>query len=204
MVRQGQTPFGTVELDDLDRQIIGHLRANARRSYADISRAVGVSEPTARNRIERLVRTGAILTGTRVNPEALGFPVDAMIGIRVDRGRVPEVGEQLAGMEHVAYVAYTTGTFDLLIEAYFQDKERLYDFLNGPLASVEGINDTETWHVLRTGKYNTEWEGENVDGPPLGDGGSRGEDAEKSAEGTSRRRGKGERKRDRRPADVKA
>ena len=101
MVRQGQTPFGTVELDDLDRQIIGHLRANARRSYADISRAVGVSEPTARNRIERLIRTGAILTGTRVNPEALGFPVDAMIGIRVDRGRVPEVGEQLAGMEHV-------------------------------------------------------------------------------------------------------
>ncbi|MBM3148180.1 MAG: Lrp/AsnC family transcriptional regulator [Actinobacteria bacterium] len=167
MVRQGQTPFGTVDLDDLDRRIIGHLRDNARRSYADIARTVGVSEPTIRNRVDRMIRTGAILPKTRVNPEALGFPVDAMIGIRVDRGRMPEVGARLAGMEHVAYVAYTTGTFDILIEAYFEDKDGLYDFLNGPLATVEGINYTETWHVLRTEKYNTEWEGENVGLPPL-------------------------------------
>lgn len=168
MVRQGQTPFGTVELDDLDRHIVQQLRDNARRSYADISRAVGVSEPTIRNRVERLVSTGAILPKTRVNPEVLGFPIDAMIGIRVDRGRMPEVGTRLAQMDHISYVAYTTGTFDILIEAYFQDKEGLYDFLNGPLAGVEGINYTETWHVLRIEKYNSEWEGENVDRPPLG------------------------------------
>jgi len=167
MVRQGQVPFGTVELDDLDRRIVAHLRDNARRSYADIARAVGVSEPTVRNRVERMVRVGAILPKTRVNPEVVGFPVDAMIGIRVDRGRMPEVGARLAEMEHVGYVAYTTGTFDILIEAYFADKDGLYGFLNGPLATVEGINYAETWHVLRIEKYNTEWEGENVGRPPL-------------------------------------
>jgi Lrp/AsnC family transcriptional regulator for asnA, asnC and gidA len=167
MVRQGQAPFGTVELDDLDRRIVAHLRDNARRSYADIARAVGVSEPTVRKRVERMVRVGAVLPKTRVNPEVVGFPVDAMIGIRVDRGRMPEVGARLAQMEHVSYVAYTTGTFDILIEAYFQDKEGLYEFLNGPLATVEGINYAETWHVLRIEKYNTEWEGENVGRPPL-------------------------------------
>ena len=60
MVRAGQAPFGTVEMDDLDRRIMKLLRPNARRSYASIARTVGVSEPTVRNRVDRLVSQGAI------------------------------------------------------------------------------------------------------------------------------------------------
>jgi Lrp/AsnC family transcriptional regulator for asnA, asnC and gidA len=165
MIRQGQGPFGAITLDVLDRRIIKLLRDNARRSYADIARAVGVSEPTIRNRVDRLLRTGAILPHTRVNPVVLGFAVDAMVGIRVDRGRAGEVGAQLARMEHVSYVAYTTGGFDLLVEAHLPDNEGLYRFLNEDLPVVEGVNYTETWHILRTEKLNDEWEGENIERP---------------------------------------
>ena len=167
MVRAGQAPFGTIEMDDLDRRIMRLLRPNARRSYASIARAVGVSEPTVRNRVDRLVKNGAIFPMARVNPAAIGFPVDAMVGIRVNRGYAKGVGARLAAMENVAYVGYTTGSFDILIEAHLPDNEGLYAFLNEDLEQIEGIAHTETWHILRTDKTNFEWEGENVGREPL-------------------------------------
>jgi Lrp/AsnC family transcriptional regulator for asnA, asnC and gidA len=167
MIRWGQAPHGTVEMDDLDRRILKMLRPNARRSYASIARAVGVSEPTVRNRVDRLVKQGAILPWTGVNPAAIGLPVDVMVGIRVNRGYGTGVGERLAAMEGVAYVGYTTGSFDLLIEVHLPDNEALYRFLNEDLDEIEGIAYTDTWHILRTDTTNFEWAGEDVGRPPL-------------------------------------
>ncbi|MBE0527910.1 MAG: Lrp/AsnC family transcriptional regulator [Thermoleophilia bacterium] len=176
MIRAGQRPFGTVEMDDLDRRIMALLRPNARRTYASIARAVGVSEPTVRNRVDRLITGGAIFPMARVNPAAIGFPVDAMVGVRVHRGYAKGVGARLAAMENVAYVGYTTGSFDMLIEVHLPDNEGLYKFLNEDLEEIEGIAHTETWHILRTDKTNFEWEGENVGKAPLeGEGEGDGE-----------------------------
>lgn len=162
MTRPGEAPFGRVVLDDLDRRIMKFLRPNSRRSYASIAREIGVSEPTVRNRVDRMIKQGAVLPMARVNPAAIGFPVDAMVGVKVKRGYGKGVGARLAEMENVAYVAYTTGTFDILIEAHLADNEGLYRFLNEELEEIEGIDYTETWHVLRTEKTNFEWEGESI------------------------------------------
>ena len=167
MIRPGHAPFGTIEMDELDRRIMRLLRPNGRRSYASIARAIGVSEPTVRNRVERLVKKGAVLPMARVNPATIGFPVDAMVGIRVNRGFAKGVAMRLAAMEHVAYVGFTTGSFDLLIEAYLPDTDGLYRFLNEDLGKIEGITHTETWHILRTEKHPFEWEGENIGKEPL-------------------------------------
>jgi Lrp/AsnC family transcriptional regulator for asnA, asnC and gidA len=149
-------------MDDLDRRILKFLRPNARRSFASIAREVGVSEPTVRNRVDRLVKKGAILPWTGVNPAAIGLPVDVMVGIRVNRGYGKGVGERLVAMESVAYVGYTTGSFDMLIEVHLPDNEALYRFLNEDLDQIEGIAYTDTWHILRTDTTNFEWAGEDV------------------------------------------
>jgi Lrp/AsnC family transcriptional regulator for asnA, asnC and gidA len=162
VVRQGQMPHGTLALDDLDRHIMKLLRHDGRMTYATIARTVGVSEPTVRKRIDRLVQGGAIIIMARVNPAPIGFPIDAFIGIRAVRGRVKEVGCTLAAMENVAYVAYVAGSFDIMIEAFLPDTEGLFRFLNEDLEAVDGISHTETWHVLRTEKFFYNWEGENV------------------------------------------
>jgi Lrp/AsnC family transcriptional regulator for asnA, asnC and gidA len=162
LVRHGSAPFGTVTLDVLDRRIIQLLRYDGRRSYADIARLVGVSEPTIRKRVDRLVRTGAIYVVARVNPAAIGFAIDAMVGIRVRRGTVQSVGTRLAAMDNVAYVGYMTGGFDIFIEVFLPDTEGLFAFLNTDLAEIEEITHAEAWHVLRTEKFSYTWEGESV------------------------------------------
>ena len=57
----GHNGFATVALDDLDRRIMKMLRHDGRLAYAEIARAVGVSKPTVRKRVDRLVQTGAIV-----------------------------------------------------------------------------------------------------------------------------------------------
>ena len=59
VVRQGAMPHGTLTLDDLDRHIMKLLRHDGRLTYAEIARTVGVSEPTVRKRIDRLMNQGA-------------------------------------------------------------------------------------------------------------------------------------------------
>jgi len=167
LVRHGSAPYGTVVLDALDRRIIQLLRYDGRRSYADIARLVHVSEPTVRKRVDRLIRTGAIYVVARVNPAAIGFAIDAMVGIRVRRGTVQEVGGRLAAMENVAYVGYMTGGFDIFIEVFLPDTEGLFAFLNTDLAAIEDITHAEAWHVLRTEKFSYTWEGESVPNDPL-------------------------------------
>ncbi len=162
MIRWGQATSGTTRLDRLDRRIVKLLRPDARRSYASIAREVGVSEPTVRNRVDRLVKKGAILPWTGVNPAVIGLPVDAMVGIRVNRGYGKGVGERLTKMKNVSYVGYTTGSFDILIEVHLPDNEALYRFLNEELDEIEGIAYTDTWHILRTDTTNFEWAGEDA------------------------------------------
>ena len=176
-VRLGSLPHGTIELDDVDRHIMKLLRHDGRLSYAHIARTVKLSEPTVRKRIDRLVHAGAIINAARINPAPIGFPIDAMIGIKVVRGRVKDVGRALARMENVAYVAYVAGSFDIMIEAFLPHTEGLFKFLNEDLDSIDGIASTETWNVLRTEKFFYNWEGEDVstDLAPRGDRGGDGQ-----------------------------
>jgi Lrp/AsnC family transcriptional regulator for asnA, asnC and gidA len=158
-------PEATIKLDELDKQIIEHLRLDVRQSYAKMARALGVSLATVRNRIDRLVESHAVYLDVRVNPPAIGFPIDAIIGLQVDKHYVLEVGGWLAQREYVAYVAYLTGIYDIMIEVHVRDNEDLFRFLTEDLMSVQGVRQTEIWTVLRTGKANYSWKGEIIAGP---------------------------------------
>jgi DNA-binding Lrp family transcriptional regulator len=161
-VVQGSIPHGLVELDDLDRHVIKLLRADGRLSYADIARAGGFSVATARRRVNRLVHNGAIAVMARVQPGAIGFPVSAYIGIRVEKGQIRNVGRTLARKDSVAYLAYMGGSFDILVQTYLPGTDDLLEFLDGDLAGIEGITHTETWQVLHTEKFFHSWQGEDI------------------------------------------
>lgn len=151
-----------VRLDDLDRAIVGLLREDGRRSFADIARRTGVAEGTVANRVDRLTQTGAMLVVARVDWPSVGYRVHVYVGVKASRGRIAQVGERLAGQPRVSYVGYTTGDFDILVEAFLADSAGLLEFLDVDVASIPGVESIETWHVLRVIKVNCEWEGERI------------------------------------------
>jgi Lrp/AsnC family transcriptional regulator for asnA, asnC and gidA len=155
--------LGPSDFDDVDRQILRLLGEDGRRPNADIARLIGVSEPTVRKRLDRMIDSGALKILPVLSAAATGYPVDAIIGIRVRSGTLREVGRQLAAMDHVAYVGYVTGACDLLIEVLLRDDQHLFDFLAEGLEHIDGIVSAETFRVLGTEKFIYNWESPAVD-----------------------------------------
>ena len=56
----------TLNMDDLDRQLIGRLRKDGRASVADLATSLQVSRGTITNRMARLERDGVIMGYTAV------------------------------------------------------------------------------------------------------------------------------------------
>lgn len=162
MIRQGSAPFGSITLDELDRTILRLRRQDGRRSNADIARAAGVSQPTVRQRLDRMVNSGVAHVTLRINPAAIGFPVDALIMIKASGRNVREVGLQIAAMENIAYVGYLIGSYDIQAEAFLRDNDHLFQLVTDEISTIDGVVSVETWMVMRTEKFNYKWEGEAI------------------------------------------
>ncbi len=74
----------TVNLDRISWRILAQLQADARLSYSELGRRVGLSTPAAAERVRRLEDQG-VIRGYRaeVDPLAAGLAVGAFIRVRV-------------------------------------------------------------------------------------------------------------------------
>lgn len=74
-------------MDAIDLRLIGLLRDNARSSYAELARQVGLSAPAVHERVGKLEASGTIRAyRAEVEPESIGLGVTALIGIIEDSG----------------------------------------------------------------------------------------------------------------------
>lgn len=69
-------------MDERDREIIAALQEDARATYSDIGRLVGLAASSVHDRVRKLERSGAI-RGYRavLDPEAVGLFVTALIAV---------------------------------------------------------------------------------------------------------------------------
>ena len=163
----------TKDLDAVDRRIIDQLQEDGRRSNVAIARVLGVTETTIRHRIDRLIANGFIRIAAVIDPRKTPYLTDAMIWIRLERGKAREAAEHLASLPNVVYVAFTAGRYDMLVEALFESDEQLFEFLTETLAKTPGVLQSETYHVLQTVKINYDWKLPLDHHGPVRDGRSR-------------------------------
>src|SRR5918995_796766 len=86
-------------LDDLDKAIIKALQLDGRRPYAQIGRELKVPEATVRQRAERLISRRVVQIVGVTDPLAMGFQQPALIGLKVDAGRLEEISRQIAALD---------------------------------------------------------------------------------------------------------
>jgi Lrp/AsnC family leucine-responsive transcriptional regulator len=74
-------------LDSTDWKILRHLQQDARLSYNELGRRVGLSAPATAERVRRLEEAG-IITGysAQIDPTKVGMPLLALIYLRCDQG----------------------------------------------------------------------------------------------------------------------
>src|ERR1700754_2171492 len=140
-----------VQLDELSKAIIEQLQEDGRRSYAEIGKAVGLSEAAVRQRVQKLQESGVLQIVAVTDPMQLGFYRQAMIGIRV-AGDTTRVAEELGRIPAVDYVVLTAGSFDILAEVVCENDDDLIELLNQRIRGLEGVQSTETFVYLRLHK----------------------------------------------------
>lgn len=149
-------PSKPVQLDDVSKAIIEQLQEDGRRSYAEIGKAVGLSEAAVRQRVQKLQDSGVMQIVAVTDPMQLGFHRQAMIGVRVV-GDTTAVAAELERIPAVDYLVLTAGSFDILAEVICENDDDLIDLLNTRIRGIEGVHSTETFVYLRLTKQFYNW-----------------------------------------------
>jgi len=145
-----------VHIDDVSKAIIEQLQNDGRRSYAEIGKAVGLSEAAVRQRVQKLTDSGVMQIVAVTDPLQLGFFRQAMIGIQVS-GDTTAIAEQIGKLPAVDYLVLTAGSFDLLVEVVCENDDDLIDLLNRDIRGIPGVRSTETFVYLRLHKQFYNW-----------------------------------------------
>nr|WP_249290659.1 Lrp/AsnC family transcriptional regulator [Leucobacter manosquensis] len=143
-------------LDSTSKAIIEQLQRDGRRSYAEIGKAVGLSEAAVRQRVQKLTDAGVMQIVAVTDPMRLGFTRQAMLGIRVS-GDTRVVADRLAEMSEISYVVLSAGSYDILAEVVCEDDDGLIELLNEQIRKIEGVASTESFVYLQLTKQKYDW-----------------------------------------------
>jgi Lrp/AsnC family leucine-responsive transcriptional regulator len=142
-------------MDATDRQILNLLRDNARLSYAELARQVGLSAPSVHERVAKLESTG-VIRGYRVEvaPEAVGLAVTALIGIvqQTETG-IEEVVAALRELPEIESCYFLAGEESFLLKVRVGTMAELEQLIVR-LSRIPGVARTRTTVAL-----STKWEG---------------------------------------------
>lgn len=140
-------------MDDLDRQLIGLLRTNARATVASLAKALRVARGTVQNRIARLEKEGTIVGYTvRLRPQTEEQRIAAFMSIAVEANQLDAVIKTLRGDPAVLALHTTNGRWDLVSELR-ADSLQAFDQALRRIGLVAGITNTETSLLLSTQKF---------------------------------------------------
>lgn len=139
-------------MDEIDRKVIASLREDGRASHAQLGRELGLSEGTARRRLNKLLEDKIIRITAVSDPERLGYHTSAFIGLQVDPSRIEAVADELAAFPEAEHVSITTGSYDIFIWVNLASSEALASFLHHRVGLIDGVRHTETFMSLETRK----------------------------------------------------
>jgi len=132
-------------VDDLDRKIIEELQGNGREACIDLARKLGVVEGTIRKRIKHLMARDIIKIVAVPNVRKLGYGFIGVMGLQVKMEDLRKVADKLANNQHVCYLAFVAGRFDLVAIIVTQSPEELSQFVEGEISAIPSILRTETF-----------------------------------------------------------
>jgi len=133
--------MGKVALDAADRAILAELEADARLSFAALARRVGMSPPAVAERVRRLEAAGVIQGyGARVDLEALGYPVTALVEVAVPPSRYAKVWAFAEATPEVRECYFVTGEASFVLRVV----ARSIDHLRELIEALGGFGGTRT------------------------------------------------------------
>lgn len=141
-------------IDELDRQLIGILAADARVSNRSIASELGVTEGTVRCRIKRLQQDRLISFTAITGLELAAKSQLGKIRIQADTVHQRELADTISRMEPINSVMLTMGSFNILAMCLFEELPELAELASDRILALPGVHHVETSVAVRQVKYN--------------------------------------------------
>jgi Lrp/AsnC family leucine-responsive transcriptional regulator len=132
-------------LDRIDLQLVELLQADGRRPYAELGAEVGISGPSAHERVKKLEARGVIARyAAIVRPEALGYAVLAFTWLTQAPGTAAhDLTESFAEIAEIEACHHIAGEADYLLKIRARDTRDLERIIKR-LQTTPDVFSTET------------------------------------------------------------
>jgi DNA-binding Lrp family transcriptional regulator len=137
-------------MDELDRNIVGLLGADARMSIATLARRLKVARSTIQARLERLETSGVIVGYTiKLGEQAREGRLRASVLLTVEPRAQANILTRLKAISEVERVFTTSGRFDLLLQIAAPSTTTLDQVLD-QIGAMTGVRSSESLIHLST------------------------------------------------------
>jgi Lrp/AsnC family leucine-responsive transcriptional regulator len=139
-------------ISENDARILEILQRDGRRPYADLGAEVGISGPSAHERVKKLESRG-VITGYAaiVDPRAVGYDILAFSWIIQAPGTISiDLTEMFAAIPEIEECHHITGEADYLIKVRARDTRDLERVLRA-VRATPNVFQTETDVVFSSG-----------------------------------------------------
>ncbi len=139
-------------IDELDKNILSLIQDNARASFAEIAKKLGVSEGTIHIRVKKLSEK-KVIQGfyTIISPEKLDKGLMAFVAMKANAPEYSQIVSKLINMSDIYEIHEVTGDFYSILKVRTKDKDTLADILD-KIGAIKGVLSTHTMIVLKTDK----------------------------------------------------
>ncbi len=118
------------KLDQTDLQILKLLMENARISYAELGRQVGLSLPAASERVRRMEDAGLIRGyQANINLKALGYTITVFIELTIPPDRYAIVKQKIAAIPEIIEAHHVAGDLSMMLKLHLSEMEALEPIL---------------------------------------------------------------------------
>ncbi len=137
-----------VELDNIDRKIIGILQRDATQSIQEIAGQIGLTNNPCWRRIKQLEESGVIERRVAViNPQAIGLGTTAFVTIRIDTHSGDWLAKFADAIEQIPEIVEChrmTGDVDYLLKIMVRDLEHYDAVYQNLISRVRGLTDVSS------------------------------------------------------------
>ena len=138
-------------VDAIDLKIIEKLKVNARVSFVDIGKQIGLSPSSFRERIQKLEDMEVIKGySVELNTKKLGFGLEVFIMFKLFSGNLILFSEQLKEFPEITEIHRITGTHNIFMKVILTDQLHLQQFIDRLLIFGE-----PTTHLILSNLKNT-------------------------------------------------
>ena len=144
--------------ENLDRKLVNALLGDGRASLRSLGEDLDVSVTTVSNHLSDLEDEGIINGYTpKVDYDALGYDVTAIIQLKVEGSSLPEVTGSLREHKQMISVYEVTGDYDIIAVGKFTDTDGMNAQIKALLTDPE-IKESNTSVVLNTASEHEQFE----------------------------------------------